>query len=117
MNYTLFSEMPEGTISPYIPNYYLCNYNAKSERNFNFPIDVVEDFLEDPNLGILSDDHFYLSSSNKNFVPELEGGVLSLFNNYKIIFDLNNEDNTLSINEAKRDPRFKSSTFSKLGKK
>ena len=116
IHYTFFEERPDEDI-PYIPFYYLCMHNAQTlGRYFYFQIENIEEFLTDPNLGVLSMKHYFLVSSNKSFLPELKEGVLEQFAIYKRIFDLNAVEKMMSIEEAKQGI-FKSNTFCKFGKK
>ena len=98
--------------SPYISEKYLiCDYDTSTCHN----IRKVENLFGDPNFAILSDKHYYLASSNKSLVPELQEGIIQLCRNYKVIFEIKPD----TICDCKNDFRklFESFTFSRFGKK
>jgi hypothetical protein len=113
-NYTIFLDPPAKAALPYIDGYYICDYNAQTpvDNGYSFPIHVIQNFLANPNLGVLSGNHYYLLSSNKNYVPELKEAVLDLFNKLNMIFQIDDyalEEKLTSGAKAK-------SRFSKRGK-
>jgi hypothetical protein len=118
VNFTFFSEPhSDESALPCIDGYYICDYNKQSppEDNYNFPLNKIQEFLANPNLGLLSENHFYLLSSNKDYVPELKEGVLDLFKKIKRIFEIH--DNTLEMMiTSSPNSRSTKYRFSKRGK-
>lgn len=107
-DYIIFTLTPDPKERfPYISDtYYLCDYFTEVSHE----IRAVEKLLENPNLAALSDNHFFLISSNKSLISELQESILDLCRNFKMIFDLKPE------NEDFNKESFKNITFSRWGK-
>ena len=93
-SYTIFSDPPEDVVLPYIPDYFICDFNAQTPKdNYSYEINTIHALFEDPNLSALSNDHFYLISSNSSLLPDFKESALKLFALLRMIFDIDEDDN------------------------
>lgn len=92
---------------PYISDiYFNCDFNGDIKHD----IRIIEKLLENPNLAALSQYHFYLVSSNKSLISELQESIMNLCREYKMIFDLEPDNDKL------RELLKNITTFSRWGK-